>query len=87
MPHRRCVVCERVMPTRGLKRVYPVHCVLPKKQGVSGNAICTACYDTHRRTSQTVATVMSDEAREFDVARVKVRYPTVTYWMQLCSPL
>ena len=85
MPHRRCVVCERVMPARGLKRVYPQHCVLLKKPDIGGNAICTACYDTHRRTSQTVATVMSDEASEFDVARAKVR--CAAYSMQLCSPL
>ena len=53
--------------------MYPQHCAFAKKPGVSGNAICTACYDAHRRTSQAVASVMSDEAREFDVARTKVR--------------
>ena len=36
------------------------------------NAICTPCYDAHRRTSQTMVFVLSDEAKRFEVARVRV---------------
>jgi hypothetical protein len=72
MPHRRCVVCDRVVPARGHKRVYPEQCLLLMKQGVAGNAICTTCYDIHHRASQTAASALSDEAKEYDAARAKV---------------
>ena len=81
MPHRRCVVCEPVVPARGLKRLYPKDCLLPSKPSVIGSTLsvlramiyitaqirqCRYHFDS-RDTS-----IVLEEAREFEAARVKV---------------
>ena len=83
-PHRRCVVCERVLPPRGAKRVCFRQCLLPRKQGAMGNAICTPCCNAYRRANQTVASAVSFKAGELDAARVKVRV-LLTYGLRHSS--